>query len=325
MKISNECIECGLCTKNCDFLKKYGLNLKDFEEREDLAYNCFMCGKCKIVCPKDIDGREIALKLRKKDVSENGGKLPHKGYTGLLLEKKDYIFRNYKNVSENKGGKTVLFTGCNFLSYMPDTANKLLEIFKKKNIEPVFDCCGKPIYELGLTSESEKIIENLNRRLKENNIEELVLVCPNCYYYLEGRLDVKMTDIFSKMKELDIGNSIDRDVLMFRPCPDRESQRLLDSIKLFINGDIELLNEQCCGAGGCASVREKDISKGFRTDIKEQTAGRKLSTYCSTCTGFFRSEGIDTVNVLSEILGVEESGSGNSLINRMKYRFYKNR
>ena len=66
-----ECIHCKLCTKNCEFLEKYNMDLEDFSLREDLSYNCFLCGRCKSVCPKDIDGKEIALDMRRKIVKEN--------------------------------------------------------------------------------------------------------------------------------------------------------------------------------------------------------------------------------------------------------------
>ena len=66
-----DCIHCNLCKKNCDFLKKYDMDLEGFSKREDLAYHCFLCGKCNQVCPKDIDGKEIALNMREKNVKEN--------------------------------------------------------------------------------------------------------------------------------------------------------------------------------------------------------------------------------------------------------------
>lgn len=330
-KISKDCIHCGICSKNCDFLNKYKLDLAGFEDREDLAYNCFMCGKCKIVCPKNIDGKLIAKKMRDKKCAENNGKIPEKGYSGLLLEKKNYIFKNYKNVDTKKSqlekdtkGKSVLFTGCNFLSYMPQTADKLIEEMSAKDIGVVFDCCGKPIYELGLNDESKDIIKNLEKRLADNNITELVMVCPNCYYYLKDKIDIKMVDIYTKMKELAIGKELEGEKILFRPCPDREEGILLNSIKNSNkNIRVECLNEQCCGAGGCATVKEGELSKSMRIDVKEQLSRQKLSTYCSTCFGFFKSEGIDVSHILSDMLEVKEEKKSNSLINRMKYKFYR--
>ncbi|MEG0249265.1 MAG: heterodisulfide reductase-related iron-sulfur binding cluster [Peptostreptococcus sp.] len=324
--ISKECIHCNKCKNNCDFLKKYDLDLMGVEDRLDLAYHCFMCGKCKIVCPKDIDGRKIAQKLRDETVKQNNGKLSDKGYGGIVFEKKNYIFKNYKNaVKENsKKGNTAIFTGCNFLSYTPNTANELIEIMGKNDIGVIFDCCGKPIFELGLKDKARDIIERINKNLKEKNINRLVMVCPNCYYYFKGKLDVEMIDIYTVLEELGIGKDLDMEAFMFRPCPDRETEELLEKIAPFMkNSNIKKLNEQCCGAGGCASVKEGKLSKEFRVDIKEQTKDEKVYSYCSTCTGFFKSEGVNVKHVLSEILDVDEENTGNSLMNRFKYKFYR--
>lgn len=332
-KISKECIHCGLCTQNCSFLKKYEIDLNEFENRLDLAYNCFMCGKCKLVCPKNIDGRSIAMYMREKVVEKNNGKIPERGYRGLLLEKKDYIFKNYKNVdiaiktgdkNISKEKKIVLFTGCNFLSYMPNTADTLIKKMKEKGIGVVFDCCGKPIYELGLNNDSKKIIDNLEKRFKENSIYELIVVCPNCYYYLKDRINIKITDIYTKMKELSIGREMSGEIFLFRPCPDREEEILLNIIKdCNKNLSVVCLDEQCCGAGGCASVKEGQLANNMKADIKSQASGKSIKTYCSTCFGFFKSESIDVNHLLSDMLDIKEIKKTNSLLNRMKYRFYK--
>ncbi|WP_145994492.1 (Fe-S)-binding protein [Peptostreptococcus faecalis] len=320
-KISKDCIHCGLCTQNCDFLEKYDMCLQSFEDKPELAYNCFLCGKCKIVCPMDIDGREIALSMRKDHIENNSGKINSKGYSGLIAEKQNYIFKNYKKVGK---GKSALFTGCNLLSYMPNTANKLIDELHKHDIGVIFDCCGKPIAELGFEEKEKIILEKLNDKFKKNNIEELITACPNCYYYLNGKVDVKIVDIYTKLHELGIGNEIEREkIYLFRPCPDRETEEVKEKLYLFAkNSKLVDLNEQCCGAGGVASVKESELAQGFRDDIKKQSKDKQIHTYCSTCTGFFRAEGINVTHILTEILGVDESKPGISLLNRLKYKFY---
>ena len=41
---TKDCIKCNLCKKHCEFLNKYDMDLDVFSNREDLAYNCFLCG-----------------------------------------------------------------------------------------------------------------------------------------------------------------------------------------------------------------------------------------------------------------------------------------
>ena len=72
---SSKCTHCHLCQKNCLFLEKYGLDIGDTEKLNELLYHCFLCGKCTEVCPEGIDGREIILNMRQKQVADNAGKV----------------------------------------------------------------------------------------------------------------------------------------------------------------------------------------------------------------------------------------------------------
>ena len=99
------------------------------------------------MCPANIDGKTLVLQMRRDKVSENDGKIAGKGYDSTLIEKKNYLFKNYKHAT----GKSVLFTGCNFPSLYPETTIKLAEMLKEKaGIGIIFDCCGKPVSELGI-------------------------------------------------------------------------------------------------------------------------------------------------------------------------------
>lgn len=64
----DKCINCNICNRNCYFLNKHNINLKDFTYRSDLRYNCFLCNKCQSVCPKDLSGKEIFMEMRKEDI-----------------------------------------------------------------------------------------------------------------------------------------------------------------------------------------------------------------------------------------------------------------
>lgn len=321
---TQNCIHCNLCTKNCDFLKKYNMDLEGFSKREDLAYNCFLCGKCKTVCPKDIDGKEIALSMRKEQVKRNNNVIVDKDYNMLLKEKNPYIFANYKN--SNK--KSVLFPGCNFVSFFPKTGKELMDKLKKYDIGVIFDCCQKPIDELGLNEDAERNLQSLKNKIKEANIEEIIVVCPNCYYFLGQKLDVKIITIYEKLKELNLGQSIkDENIPIYYPCPDREDKLFFNTIKPFIKGEIKnsFKDTQCCGLGGCASSKESKISTKFAKSVS--LAGEeKLFTYCASCVGNFKRKGfLNSYHILPLILDVKEEVplGMKSLFNRASFKFKK--
>lgn len=85
---TKDCIKCNLCKKHCEFLNKYDMDLDVFSKREDLAYNCFLCGRCKEVCPKDIDGKTIALDMRQAKIKNQFYFLDVTLYRSFLKQEK---------------------------------------------------------------------------------------------------------------------------------------------------------------------------------------------------------------------------------------------
>lgn len=313
----DDCIHCGKCKKNCLFLQKYDIAIGDKEKLYELAYHCFLCGECSKVCPIGIDGKEIILEMRRRKVRENNGKVPENGYSLLQFEKKDYIYKNYKNSTNN----TVLFPGCNFPSLFPKTTKKLMEIFKKHGIGTVFDCCGKPISELGLTKEEGEIVNRLEKNLKKHNIEEIIILCPNCYAFLKPVLNIKITSIYEKLQELGIGEKIEAGKV-YPTCQERGNFPMFGKIEPFLDGEASFVEGiQCCGLGGCASSKEPEISSTMAGKTKDLG---KVLTFCASCTGIFDRNGGDAEHILLKILGEEENpDSKKSMINRISTRWWK--
>ena len=322
-KLTETCIHCGLCTRTCAFLQKYKLDLKSFGEHPELAYHCFLCSDCSLACPKKIDGRAVALALRRESVTENGGKIAEKGYTALIAEKKDYLFRNQKGA----GRRSVFFPGCNFPSFFPETTAYLEKLLKDTaDIGVWYDCCGKPISELGLAGQESKGLEALKQRIAKFGIEELIVLCPNCYHFLKPRLDIPVVSIYAKLQELGLGGKIvEEHVNLFVPCPDKGTLELEKTILPFIEGEHENIKGiQCCGLGGCAAGKEPEISASFASDLKDRNLPN-VYTYCASCAGKFRRSGVKNVHhVLVDILGTEEQSelSFKSIWNRAKHRFF---
>ena len=61
---------------------------------------------------------------------------------------------------------------------------KLLE--EQAGIGVIYECCGKPIADLGMEQQEKAVIQGIEKRLKERHVEELILLCPNCYEYLKA-------------------------------------------------------------------------------------------------------------------------------------------
>ncbi len=316
------CNSCGKCTRNCEFLKKYDMDFSDENMIEHLAFHCMLCNKCTEICPFGVDGRELVLEARRNSVERNQGKL--QGYNGLQYEKINYKFKNYK-----KAKRSVLFPGCNYPSLFPKTTKKVIDLMAAYDIGVVFDCCGKPISELGLGKAEKEIIHKLNERLKKEGIDEIIILCPNCFYFLEGKLEIQITSIYKKMQDLGIGKVLEKDEVLyiFPPCPDREKQKLLNDIESFLPKKNKIVNAiQCCGLGGVAAAKEKEfpsIMANALKQYKEKNDIKDIYVYCASCAGSFEKNKVNNVcHLLNEILcSKEKPDTKKSFINRMRIKF----
>lgn len=317
MSNADICVHCGACTETCLFLEKYQIDLAGLARRPELAYSCFLCGKCAEVCPRSVNGAGIALRMRKEQTGRGAGARRESAYQGLLWEKNPYKFSNYRKAAK----KTVLFPGCNFPSFYPKTTERLEEILAKHGIGVVYECCGKPVYELGLTGDAEKKLKQMEKRLEEQGVEELVMVCPNCCFFLEEKIHIPMVTVYEKLKELGEGKTITRDVFpVYVPCPDRASKKIFEQLRYYLDGEIRNAYEdvQCCGLGGCAAVKEPELSKEMARRAKDCGV---LYTYCASCVSSFRRKGFEqSYHLLPLILGVDEKIPLGiwPLVNRMK-------
>lgn len=316
---TSKCVHCHICQENCVFLDKYGIDIGDTDRLNELAYHCFLCGRCSEVCPVGIDGKQVVLKMRRTQVKKDGGSFVNKKYKRMISEKKDYQYRNYRHVTE----KSVLFPGCNFPSVYPKTTKKLSDLLREKaGIGTVYECCGKPVADIGMEEDEKRIVQGIEDRLFSENVTEIITLCPNCYEYLKKSISIKVVNIYEKLRELDLGEKISERGAMFRPCPDREKMEWLSDIDYFMEKGYDIIEDiQCCGLGGNGGVLEPELAKGFAQKLK--SASGVIYTYCGSCAGNLTRNGCKQVrHVLPEILAVHEKpDTAKSLINRMMTKY----
>lgn len=298
------CIGCGKCTVNCDFLRKYGLThgLRDLNRLRELSFHCYMCGECERYCPVGINGKAITQAIRIEQAEENAGMPGINGYEKLIEEKVDYLYKNYQHANS----RTVLFMGCNFPAYYPESAKRLSRVFQEKyGIGTVYECCGKPVMELGAQKLAQRSIEAIRNRMHRMNVKELVMICPNCYMYLKDQLDIRMVSIFEKLVELGIGEAPgESKMYVFQSCPDRTEGEWLRYIRKFLKDRMEIIEGvQCCGLGGCAKRQEPEIAQGFAEKIVQKNYPA-IYTYCASCAGNLSRNGCGNVrHLILEIMG----------------------
>lgn len=302
--VEDNCIKCGLCTDNCPFLSKYNINLLDFTNRKDLAYSCFLCNKCSYVCPKDLNGKYISLTFRKKNPK----------YKHVKLNKESYPF---KNLAKNKGrSEDLLYLGCNFPAFYPETSKALIELFKKNGFDFSIDCCKNPVASTGFKEEPSKSLE---KQIEDLKIDRIVTACPNCYHHMQNKYKVKIISIFKWLDEYEYIKDIKNPCNVFFPCSDRYNKEIFTIIKKHApKCNDKFVDTNCCGAGGLASKKEKEIAENMTASIKNE----EIYTYCATCSMRF-SKYNKVHHFASVFLGIDEEVKTDYFKNALKAKFYK--
>ena len=193
-------------------------------------------------------------------------------------------------------------------------------MLKEHRIGVVYDCCGKPVGELGLQEEEKRITDGIQKRLEEKEVTEVITVCPNCYYFLQDRLSIPVVSIYDKLYELGIGEPVKETGELFVPCPDRRSGLWRAGINHYLeDGAVTEKQMQCCGLGGRGFVSEPELAKEMTSSVDEQ---ERLYVCCASCAGKLKRDGRHEVkHLLPEIIGTrEEPDTGKALINRAMFR-----
>ena len=303
------CIECGACTKHCEFLTKYDINLLDFSKRKDLAFSCFLCDECYKVCPKDISGNEIALKHREQI---------KKPFRYLNFLKSPYLYAN----NSPKKSRELMFFGCNFPGFLPETTQKITEILEPLGVDFSIDCCGKPLFEANTNFDKTKA--HLNELFAAKGVETLILACPNCYHFLKDKVDVKIKTIYEKFEELGLNREITEEAHIFYPCPERIHKPIFETFKKYVpNLKNSFKDVNCCGLGGLAKSSEPQIAAGYPQAVKDKKLPN-LYTYCATCCGNFAKNGVQNIKHFATVMsGVNEAPNTAYLKNVLSLKFYK--
>ncbi len=208
----DKCVSCGKCKSVCDMYmylreEEYsprGLvqlagalingEIKGDSEILKCFYTCFLCLKCSIKCPLEVNIVNLILLTRSllfefSDFKNNIKSLP--GKRGKILN--DILngnptteFLKFYNESLNSGNykktsMTLLFPGC-----FPDKS--LLTLVENDkiifNIEKNLGCCGYLKLAIGDLDDFEKIQTRNLKYFKQNKIQKIITGCPHCFYVL---------------------------------------------------------------------------------------------------------------------------------------------
>jgi heterodisulfide reductase subunit D len=228
------CTRCGNCVTWCptyaekgdenitprgkiDRLKRmaraqYGLLARIFGPREiskaDMAifsqgvFDCTLCGRCKVVCPVNIDTRPLWIAMRDQLVDE--GQYPelfnmlkeqvttHYNISGDPNENRLIWADNLPEVPEGvhkTQAEIVYFVGC-VSSFYPLTytiPQAFVSIMERSDVDFMTMggeewCCGFPLIIAGMGKHVEDLVRHNVEAVRKTGAKKLVATCPSCYH-----------------------------------------------------------------------------------------------------------------------------------------------
>jgi fumarate reductase (CoM/CoB) subunit B len=350
------CIECLSCLSACPVVKeteefagpyfmryisKFALDPRDCADRaaegfDEGLYTCTSCGKCKEVCPKEINTFGSAIeKLREISVNENIGPLPaHKKIleqikkTGRSVEPAgtgefpEGFVKTQKNVNNGSKHKIALFTGCMVDYKLPEIAVALLKVMDANNIDVIVPegqiCCGSPLLRTGQTEIFPEIAKRNYDALKD--YDTIVTVCAGCGSTLKNDypkvgIDLNVKDIsefLADKLETDSMKPVNMKVCYHDPCHlvrgqgiSKEPRKVLNKIKGVEFVEMEV-PDQCCGAGGGVRSGKPEIAAGLgskKVKMVEKLDVDAVITICPFCEYNIQDsldrEGLNDVKVMN--------------------------
>lgn len=244
--------------------------------------------------------------------NSNGGR-----YRAFFLESINELLKSYGGVNSS----AVFFPGCNFAGYFPKLVQSISStLLKDFGLPTVYDCCSKSVAMLKHKSQAADAAKNLMRSIEKNNIEELIVLCPNCYYHLKKMTNIKVSLLYEKseiMESLLLDGAADKlNGRLFVPCNDKKNREIYRALNVFAKLDrlSEVKDVACCGAG-LVGANEKVFK---RIDEKFKNYDERIYVYCASCLGSIQKSHSDVRHILGELMGVYEPAQVGALS-------YKNR
>ena len=312
---SKQCIECGLCTKECQFLQQYGTP-KQIADSFDpssskvlkMPFECSLCGLCKAVCPVKINPAALFLEMRREAVAQGVQLFPD--YSSILNYEKRGSSERYSYYALPENCDTVFFPGCTLSGTRHDKVKGIYEHIQKTipQLGIVLDCCAKPSHDLGRESHFHTMFHEMENFLQRHGVKEILVACPSCYRvfkdYSEG-LQVKTVYEHFAETSLPPSLNIPTTITIHDPCSTRDEQQVHAAIRQLAKSKSLTIDEMnyvgtktlCCGEGGAVGCVNPDYSASWGIRRKEAAGGSRIITYCAGCAHI-----LDSVNPTSHII-----------------------
>jgi Fe-S oxidoreductase len=305
LEMSEECIECKLCVKQCAFLKKYGTPkfiadswTAQGESKNEMPFECSLCSLCTAVCPVDIDPQKMFLEMRRYSVASGSADFTKQKL--LLNFEKRGTSKRYTFYGLPDGCDTIFFPGCALAGSRSQRVMQLYDHLQKKNpsLGIVLDCCTKPSHDLGRTDFFNAMFSEMRNYLVGHGIKNILTACPSCFAvfnkYATDLVTQSVYDILAREAWHPGTNFPQACVTIQDSCVARLEKDMQGSVRELIRMQGISFEEMkhrgkktlCCGEGGGAHFVAPDLAGQWGEIRRTEGEGRRIITYCAGCANF---------------------------------------
>ena len=336
--MSEKCIKCKLCQKECAFLRKYGKpkEIADSYDPTDKLYQsmpfeCSLCQLCAAVCPVKINPALMFLDMRRETVNSGKGDYPE--HSKILGYEKRGISKKYSFYSLPHECDTIFFPGC---ALSGTRSHRVIEVYRhlSKNIPNlgiVLDCCTLPSHDLGRSDHFHLMFDEMKEFLLRNGIRRIIVACPSCYKVFKNYGDALIVKtVYELITETSLPASakVKGIVTIHDPCASRFEKPVHDAIRDLVSAKGLTIAEMphhgnrtfCCGEGGSVGLISPDLAKNWGQLRKTEADGKRIMTYCAGCANFLGSL-TPTSHILDLLFEPEAAMSGNVAVSKAPFTY----
>ncbi|GEM_PF-104845 len=332
-EVSEECMECRACMKNCRLLcehvgspKKFASDIREGKVVDDIVpFSCNLCSKCEHYCPKDLNLGEVFMGMRREIIGANNGTSPLKGHKGVYA---------YQSMASSKlmsgrsaagscsgAAKRVFLPGCSLPAYGPGLVKQTLKYLQEGlgGTEMVLQCCGSPAKLIGDEALFEEKYRLLTDMIDEMGAAEVITACQNCYILIKKKSpQYNVRSLWEVMAELGLpggaenkGEGSDIEFTIHDSCPTRYETGIHDSVRKIVGSlgyrvkESEHSREKtsCCGAGGMISSVNPEMARKVAEEAAGKMESEHVIAYCASCREAMAGAGKRSVHILDLVFG----------------------
>lgn len=333
--IAQDCMNCGICVRECAFLQEYG-SPKDLAEQwlsggdgHD-PFACSLCGLCHGVCPMKLDPSAMFLAMRRELVDRGEGDFrQHRTIRAYEKRGSSSLF-SWFYFPENC--HTIFFPGCALPGSHPHTFTRLFQMLQEliPGLGLVLDCCTKPSHDLGDDAHFKKMFAELCEILSHHSVQKVLVACPNCYrIFQEYGEGLQVQTVYEELAGLGrFSRQEPRQVTVHDPCGVRFAGEVQDSVRELLQQlGLEAREMQhsrttsfCCGEGGSAGFLRPDFAQEWTNKRVEEAGTQRIVSYCAGCTHFLGRKA--PTDHLLDLLMAPESGQGKAKVSKAPFTYW---